>query len=446
MSDLNSIPELVALSQGKSAIRIPDQQQVPITPRVRRVIDTPQFQRLRQISQLGLVSLVYPGATHSRFEHCLGVYRMALLFARHFALDEDFVRVVSKQDVELFIVTALLHDLAHWPFCHPIEDLKLDSIVEHESLFETLVEDSEIPKLLKNDWDIEVDQVSSLLRGDVTTQPKRILYSMLSGPIDVDKMDYLYRDSLHAGVPYGQNFDQQRLIGSLCLNQAMDGIAITDKGRTAAELMVFARYVMFSEVYWHRAVRSGTAMLQRAFYELRDEIDVAAATRSSESDWKTQISNAAATCKNHAATALLKGTFGERRQLFKRLGQYNCFENETIYRSVAQKPYEWLVKCSDQLARIVAETTGKTFASSEILIDAPPVGLEVQFDIQVKLGHGKFCQLGELSPVVYSLATNQFDDFVKRVRIFAAPQIAEIDSVKQQLDSLLEQAIRATNA
>ena len=91
---------------------------------------------------------------------------------------------------------------------------------------------------------------------------------MLSGPIDVDKMDYLMRDSLHAGVPYGRNFDQQRLIGSLCVNEAGDGLAITEKGRTAAEMMVFARYVMFSEVYWHHAVRCATAMLQRAFYLL----------------------------------------------------------------------------------------------------------------------------------------------------------------------------------
>ena len=84
-----------------------------------------------------------------------------------------------------------------------------------------------------------------------------ILGSMLSGPIDIDKMDYLVRDSLHAGVPYGRNFDQGRLIGSLCLNEAGDGLAISRKGQTAAEMMVFARYVMFSEVYWHHGVRAG---------------------------------------------------------------------------------------------------------------------------------------------------------------------------------------------
>ena len=97
---------------------------------------------------------------------------------------------------------------------------------------------------------------------------------MLSGPIDIDKMDYLHRDSLHAGVPYGRHFDQQRLIGSLCLNEAGDGLAITDKGKTAAEMMVFARYVMFSEVYWHHGVRSATAMLQRAFFLLHGTLDL----------------------------------------------------------------------------------------------------------------------------------------------------------------------------
>ena len=109
-------------------------------------------------------------------------------------------------------------------------------------------------------------------RKNRVTLRSSILSSLLSGPIDVDKMDYLMRDSLHAGVPYGRNFDQQRLIGSLCLNRAGDGVALSDKGRTAAEMMVFSRYVMFSEVYWHHAVRAATAMFQRAFFLLHEDL------------------------------------------------------------------------------------------------------------------------------------------------------------------------------
>ena len=113
---------------------------------------------------------------------------------------------------------------------------------------------------LRDDWSVNPRDVVAMLSGKPTDRRGRVLRSLLSGPIDVDKADYLMRDSLHAGVPYGQHFDRSRLVRSLCLNEAGDGVAITEKGKTAAEMMVFARYVMFSEVYWHHAVRSATAM------------------------------------------------------------------------------------------------------------------------------------------------------------------------------------------
>src|SRR5262249_17372516 len=152
--------------------------------------------------------------------------------------------------------------------------IHLDGVPRHEEFAESYLCEGEVAAALKEDWNIDPRRVVELLSREPHDRCTRILASLLSGPIDVDKMDYLQRDSLHAGGPYGRNFDQQRLIGSLCLNEAGDGLAITDKGKTAAEMMVFARYVMFSEVYWHHGVRSATAMLQRAFYLLRDGLDL----------------------------------------------------------------------------------------------------------------------------------------------------------------------------
>ncbi|MGC3970653.1 MAG: HD domain-containing protein [Pirellulales bacterium] len=266
MKTLREIPELQALSgSGGAVIRIPPEIDVPLTPRVRQLIDTAEFRRLAHISQLGLVSLVYPAAHHSRFEHSLGVYRNALYFLNRLSHDERFAAVVKPADAELFLVAALLHDLGHWPFCHPIEDMRLAEVPEHELFANSFMLEGEVADTLRDDWGVQPRDVVALLSEKPRTPKARILAGMLSGPIDIDKIDYLFRDSLHAGVPYGRNFDQSRLIGSLCLNEAGDGLAITDKGKTAAEMMVFARYVMFSEVYWHHAVRAATAMLQRSF-------------------------------------------------------------------------------------------------------------------------------------------------------------------------------------
>ena len=128
------VPELARWRSGGSLVRIPPGLDVPLTPRVRRLIDTPAFRRLAQISQLGLVSLVYPAANHTRQEHSLGVYQVALEFLTRLAADERFAATIGPTDAERFLVAALLHDLGHWPFGHPIEDLRLPNVPDHELL------------------------------------------------------------------------------------------------------------------------------------------------------------------------------------------------------------------------------------------------------------------------------------------------------------------------
>src|SRR5688500_178526 len=115
MSNLLQIPELRELSARRHLVRIPHETDVPLTPRVRRLIDTAAFRRLARISQVGLVSLAYPPANHTRFEQSLGVYRNALLYLQQLATDERFAAIIQPPDAELLIVAALLHDLGHWP-------------------------------------------------------------------------------------------------------------------------------------------------------------------------------------------------------------------------------------------------------------------------------------------------------------------------------------------
>lgn len=422
LSSSFAIPELDGRHLGTGLVRLPPGEDVPLSKRVRRLIDTPAMRRLSQISQLGLVRLVYPGAAHTRFEHSLGVYRTALQFVASLETDQRFRERVSENEIERFLAAALLHDVGHWPYCHPIEDMRLEGITHHESLARDHITTGPLADALSEDWQLDPASVADTIAGIANTPGERIVRSMLSGPIDVDKIDYLGRDSLHAGVPYGRNFDQGRLMSSLTIAESGDALAITDKGKTAAELMVFARYVMFSEVYWHHAVRSATAMLQRGVFTLQDELDFALLAGASEQQFVESVLMAA---RGTPAEVLLGGIFGPERLLYKRLAQYNFDDSPEIYDRLARRPYAWLAQCATGLAEVLSRGAGTTIAGHEILIDAPPVKLEVQFDIDVYTRKtNSYRPLGKASPVVETLAREQFDKFVKRVRIYAHPRLA----------------------
>ena len=426
---LSALPELIALDAITDGVRIPPGVTVPLTPRVRALLDTADMRRLARISQLGLVSLVYPGAMHSRFEHSLGVYRMALEFLKRLQHDRHFLALVDEADAAAFIVAALMHDIGHWAFCHPIEDMALTGLPNHESLVRELIEQGEAAGILAEMWGLDPQRVAALVSGSATDPAGRILHSLLSGPIDVDKMDYLARDSLHAGVPYGRHFDEDRLLGSLCLNETGTALAITNKGRTAAELMVFARYVMFSEVYWHHTVRAATAMLQRAVWIVRAAIDPAEFTRF---DDKTFIDWLSAAAVGTPAEELVDGIFGTGRRLYKRVATFDALHHPEIHSRLSGRSQLETVELSHRLAGRLSTDLGIDLPGDALLIDAPPAEREVQFDLQIRDRVGRCSEteplswqpLTALSPVVRSLAHEQFDDIVKRVRIFAPQQQA----------------------
>jgi HD superfamily phosphohydrolase len=439
---LHDIPE-IARSRGASGrIRIPPGVDVPLTGRVRRLIDSPGFRRLAHISQLGLVRLIYPAANHTRHEHSLGVFLAAIEYLDQLAGDQRFASIVTPSDAELLLAAALLHDVGHWPFGHPIEDLELGTIPDHESLAARVITTGEIAQVLRDEWQLDPVDVANLVSGKTQKRSHRLLRSILSGPIDVDKIDYLMRDSFHAGVPYGQHFDRRRLISTLCLNEAGDALAITDKGKTAAEMMVFARYVMFSEVYWHHAVRSATAMLQRAFYLIHDSLDVDELVTLTE---LPMIDVLLAAGQGSPAGKLLDGIFGPKRQLYKRLGQYSYFEEPEIYGHMARRPYADLVGLAERITSMLSTLLGSRVEPHEVLVDAPPAKLEVDFDIDVHFTKPNvYRRLGDISPVVRTLAQEQFDNYVKRVRIFVHPRVAAAAQANAELSSRLAEVISSS--
>jgi hypothetical protein len=441
---LASIPEIAALESGGEGVRLPPGDTAPLTPRVRALLDTADMRRLARVSQLGLVGLVYPGAVHSRLEHSLGVYRLAIEFLRRLKDDSQFATAVGPDDASAFIAAALVHDIGHWPFCHPIEDMGLAEIPRHESLVEGILASGPVADVLDSSWGIPPQRIASLITGAATDPAGRILHSLLSGPIDVDKMDYLARDSLHAGVPYGRNFDQPRLLASLCLDERGEALAITDKGRTAAELMVFARYVMFSEVYWHHAVRSATGMLQRAVWLVRTAVDPAAIVRTDDPGFTAWL---AAVAEGTPAAPLVAGLFGPRRQLFKRAASFDALRQPEVHAALAGRRYDDMVAVSSRLAAKLSPHIGRAIDPHLLLVDAPPVEREVEFRLQVRerpdrgnAAAPRWRRLEDVSPVVRSLAHEQFDNLVKRVRIFAEPDVAAAIAHCDGLEAMLVEA------
>lgn len=237
-------------------IRDPVHGYVRMTDVEREIIDSPFLQRLRRIHQLAGSYFVYPGATHTRFEHVVGAMHVAGLIAESLVRHSDLV----KDSVQELRLAALLHDVGHGPFSHMFEEVLAEtSKTSHEDISQRIITDTSIRDILsKNGYSPR--KMSELAVGRRKTGPP-FLNEVIAGGLSADMMDYLPRDSYFAGVEYGK-VDVQRVIDSL---HAVDGrLVIDDAALNAFEALILARYEMFKAVYFHRTVRAAELMLVRS--------------------------------------------------------------------------------------------------------------------------------------------------------------------------------------
>src|SRR5690242_14763010 len=230
------------------------------------LIDTPAFQRLRYVRQLGLAFLVYPGATHSRFEHALGTYHLARRTLTLFE-DQDEFASIDRDECMLIRIAALLHDIGHYPFSHALEEI---GAMHHEDVARPLICDGEVADILHRELGGDApERIVALIRGESDSP----LQGLISGSIDLDKLDYLRRDAFMCGVAYGE-IDVDRLVNALVIVRDPDTdaprVGMIEKGLSALESLLFARYQMYRNVYWHHAVRSATAMYKRLVADALD--------------------------------------------------------------------------------------------------------------------------------------------------------------------------------
>ncbi|QDX41711.1 HD domain-containing protein [Salarchaeum sp. JOR-1] len=258
------------------------------------LLDTPPVQRLRRVKQLGTVSLVYPSANHTRFEHSLGVYHLASEALTHLGIDGPRAERVRA--------AAILHDIGHGPYSHNVEDLIHRRTGKYHDDVAGLVETEPIAGVL-DDYGLDPARVTALVTGEDE------LGQLVAGELDVDRMDYLVRDAHHTGVPYG-TIDTGRLVRELTF---IDGRLVLGEGNVqTAESLLLARALMNPTVYSHHVARISKAMLRRASERLLESGDVTGERLRRMDDYELLVR-----LRGHDASRALADRLADR-DLYKR--------------------------------------------------------------------------------------------------------------------------------
>ncbi len=222
------------------------------------IMDSAWFQRLRRIKQLGLTHLVYPGALHTRFHHALGAMHLMQQAIETLRMKGHHI---SAEEEEGSLLAILLHDIGHGPFSHALEYAIIQSM-GHEELSLMMME--HYNRLHSG----RLDMAISIFKG---TYPKRFLHQLVSGQLDVDRLDYLKRDSFFTGVSEGV-IGTERIIKMLNVDQ--DQLVIEEKGVYSIEKFLLARRLMYWQVYLHKTVLSADTLLKQILsrgYELTQQ-------------------------------------------------------------------------------------------------------------------------------------------------------------------------------
>lgn len=216
------------------------------------IIDHPYLQRLRRIQQLGMSSIVYPGATHSRFHHALGALHLGNRLINNLRLKGV---AISDHEAEATLAAILLHDIGHGPYSHALEHMLIPE--HHESI--TL----RIMNRLNREFSGRLDLAIEIFTNQY---PRKFLHQIISGQLDVDRMDYLNRDSFYTGVAEGI-IGYDRIIKMM--NVVNDQLVVEEKGIHSVEKFLLSRYFMYHQVYLHLAALSADHMLKSFFKEYK---------------------------------------------------------------------------------------------------------------------------------------------------------------------------------
>ncbi len=446
-------------TQDGGYLRIPIWGHIPLSRAARRIIEHPDFVRLQRIRQLGFVHYVFPGASHTRFEHSIGAYHLSVLMLQRLVLNpaswrNESTPCITPEEARLFLVAALLHDIGHYPFAHLVDILPAGhasqtanrAFASHEDRATDYILGDESPgsiySALRDDWGIEDPAMVARVIAD--PEGSGLPGRMLSGILDPDKMDYLMRDAWACGVPYG-SIDTDRLIESLVLDD--DGsrrrLGISEKGIAPLESLVFAKYMMFRHIYWHHAVRITVAMFTRF---VQDGLDAGAIDPSKFYSLSDDALIEALADEAHRVPSGDLAARLKERALYKRgftlYPEHPAGEEEfalsmdemervkDLYRHPERRREKEIAVC-----RLLGDREGLDLMGYEVLLDIPRLSsvfdLEDFRDLRVLVtpqtgGEGRFVPFNSFG---FTLLTadfaQEFERYSRRLQVICRPDLRE---------------------
>ena len=353
-------------------VRDPIHDYIDLTSLETKLVDTPAYQRLRWIRQLGPANLVYPGANHTRHEHCMGTCHVVGRMADSAGLDSEERQLASA--------AGLLHDLGHSPFSHLGDEI--DGLENHVDRTTSLISETEISDILSNEG-IDTNEINQIITG------KHKLGALVSGDLDGDRLDYLVRDAHYTGVSTG--VDMGRLIATMSM---VDGnLVVRQGGLPAVEALLTARSTMYPTVYFHPFARGAELMLERA------------TNKAIESNQFTKEEFANFT--DHRFLSELNNAKGLPQRIVR------DFENRRIVKrgvSITKDQAEssGLNKSErlDYEERIASELG---IDNSDIYVDIPPLTVVPGLKAKIMKENGKVALAREMSKLISGLYEAQFD-------------------------------------
>ncbi|MBI9098927.1 MAG: HD domain-containing protein [Spirochaetaceae bacterium] len=387
-------------------VRDPLWKHIYMTKGHREIINHEDFRFLDGLRQLGPASNLYPGAIHTRLNHSIGVFYLARQMIKAIITSRE-CPPLTLDGVKAFLCAALLHDLGHFPHAHALQDFPLK---DHEELSALIIRNGSIRKVIADSAGTDPEMTAAIIdkKSDSKGDREIIFFrNLLSSPVDPDKLDYLNRDAYFCGVPYGIQ-DIDFVISQIYPTK--DGIAISKKGTSALENVLFSKYLMYKSVYWHKSVRISTALIRKAISEAlkNNLIDKEILYRMNDHDFHKFCSDS-----NEEALSLV--TRAESPWQYKVIEDV-CFDKTSeLHEKLTDQNYK--ISYEKELNKQISEELSVQLGKYDVLIDIPSkISFELPFESETVFTR----------PVV-----DGFTESLRRIRLIVPQETAKVIENKQ---------------